>query len=197
MSDKLKFKLAILASGKGSNALNIISYFKNHSDIEIAFVLSNNPEAEVLKRCEESGVETYVFHRKQFYETNQVLEFLEEEKIDFLVLAGFLWLIPENILHAFHDRIINIHPALLPDFGGKGMYGKNVHAAVLQSGVKESGITVHLVNEKYDEGKIIFQKTCGVDENETAASLSQKIKTLEHENYPGVIEKYILEKEII
>lgn len=190
-----KKRLAILASGKGSNALNIIGYFKKHPSIEIAFILSNNPEADILKSCDESGVETFVFHSKHFYETDQVLEFLKEEKIDCLILAGFLWLIPENILHAFHDRIINIHPALLPDFGGKGMYGKNVHAAVLQSGAKQSGITVHLVNEKYDAGKIIFQKTCVIDDNETTESLSHKIKTLEHENYPGVIEKYISEKE--
>lgn len=186
-------RLAIFASGKGSNAVNIIRFFRNHPQVEVAMVLSNNADAEVVSATEAEGVEAVVFHRGQFYESGQVADFLKEEQIDFIVLAGFLWQVPQNILQLFHHRILNIHPALLPKFGGKGMYGRRVHESVIDAGERESGISVHLVNENYDEGKIIFQQTIPVTADETALSLAEKIHSLEHEYFPKVIEKYVTE----
>ena len=185
-------KVAIFASGSGSNAQRIIEYFRDHKEIGIELVLSNNPQAFVLERAKRLHVESIVFNRSKFHEPAQLLMFLNEKKIDFIVLAGFLWLIPNGLLKAYPGRIINIHPALLPKFGGKGMYGMHVHEAVISAGEKESGITIHRVNEKYDEGEILFQAKCQIDPDETPESLAGKIHELEYTYFPQVIESVIL-----
>jgi len=181
-------KIAIFASGSGTNAQRIIEYFKGHSFISVDLVLSNNPEAYVLTRAKSEGIPSVIFSRKEFYESEDVLTILEERKITFIVLAGFLWLIPDYLLHAYSGKIVNIHPALLPKYGGKGMYGMRVHETVKNSGDKESGITIHMVNEHYDEGQIIFQARCKIDPTDTPQSLAHKIHALEYEHYPRIIE---------
>ena len=183
--------IAIFASGNGTNAERIIKYFSDIEAVDIQLVLSNNPNAGVLKRAEKLGVETYVFNRDTFRNTDKIIDILRAKKIDLLVLAGFLWLVPSNILDVFSNRIINIHPALLPKYGGKGMYGQHVHEAVIASNDKESGITIHYVNEKYDDGQIIFQKSFEIAEDETPDSLAAKIHDLEYEHFPKVIEELI------
>jgi len=153
-------KLAIFASGRGSNALNIINYFRERNDVEIRLILSNNPGAGVLDSAKEEGIASIVFNRKEFYQSTRILDLLEKEHIDFIVLAGFLWLVPADLIRNYKNKIVNIHPALLPQYGGKGMYGINVHRAVKKAGDKVSGLSIHYVNEKYDEGNIIFQTSC-------------------------------------
>ncbi len=184
-------RLAIFASGNGSNTQRLIEYFSGHPTVTINLVLCNKPDAYVLIRAANLGVPAVVFNRFMFYQTNLVLEHLRAYQIDFLILAGFLWLIPDNLLSAFPGSIINIHPALLPKYGGKGMYGMKVHEAVIAAGDPESGITIHHVDEHYDEGKIIFQATCIVSEEDTAESLAGKIHQLEYRYFPGVIEKVV------
>lgn len=184
-------RLAIFASGNGSNAQRIIEYFAGHPTITIPLVLSNKPDAQVLQRAEKLGVETMVFDRTSFYETGAVPEKLTSSHIDFIILAGFLWLIPESILSVYSGRIINIHPALLPKYGGKSMYGQKVHEAVIAAGDAESGITIHQVDELYDQGRIIFQAKCIVSETDTPESLAQKIHQLEYRYFPEVIEKIV------
>lgn len=186
----MKKKIAIFASGSGTNAENIASYFKEHPALAVSLILSNRPDAFVLQRAKKLGIDSRVFDRQQFHETDQVLQTLLEYNIEFIVLAGFLWLVPENILKAFPDRIVNIHPALLPKYGGKGMYGEKVHQAVKQSGDKLTGITIHLVNEKYDEGQILFQATCKVKPGDTPESIAQKVHALEYKYFPKVIEEF-------
>jgi len=183
--------IAIFASGSGTNAENIINYFSNRKTAKVAVVLSNNPEAYVIKRSEKLKVPAIIFDRHDFYQTENVLGILEDYDINYIVLAGFLWLVPGNILQKYRNRIINIHPALLPDFGGKGMYGERVHRAVIKSGVRESGITIHHVDEVYDNGRVIFQARCPVSDNDTPETLAAKIHELEYRYYPGVIEKLI------
>ncbi len=183
--------IAIFASGSGTNAENIIQYFHNHQDIKVRLVLSNNKDAYVLERAKNLNVETIVFNKDVFYNTNDIIEILQKEQIDYIVLAGFLWLIPKHFIKAFEHRIINIHPALLPKYGGKGMYGMNVHKAVINNKEKQSGISIHYVNENYDEGDIIFQASCPVSENDTPESLAQKIHELEYEHFPKIIEMWI------
>jgi phosphoribosylglycinamide formyltransferase-1 len=190
-------KIAIFASGNGTNAQRIIDYFHGSHQISIGLILSNNREAYVLERARKAKIPTVCFSRKDFYESNFILDILTVQGITFVVLAGFLWLIPEYLLDAYTGNIINIHPALLPKYGGKGMYGMRVHETVIQSGDKESGITIHYVNEKYDEGQIIFQAKCRVEADDTPESLAEKIHILEHLNYPRVIESVILDKEKI
>jgi phosphoribosylglycinamide formyltransferase-1 len=190
----MKKKIAIFASGEGTNTQRIIDYFKNSETIEIAIVVCNNPKANVLKRAAQSNIATYILNREDFYERNTTAELLKMKKIDLIVLAGFLWMIPENLIKAFPEKIINIHPALLPKFGGKGMYGANVHKAVIEAKEKESGISIHIVNEKYDEGKIISQHTCLISEKETPETLAQKIHQLEQIYFPIAIEKFLAEK---
>jgi phosphoribosylglycinamide formyltransferase 1 len=185
-------KIAILASGSGSNAEKIIQYFEGRQDVEIALILTNNPCAKVCERAEKYQIPVLDFDRATFYESNQVLHALQEKHIDFLVLAGFLWLIPDNLLKAFPNKIINIHPALLPKFGGKGMYGAKVHAAVVEAKEKESGITIHYVNEKYDEGEVIFQARCNVAPEDTPEQVAQKVQLLEHEHFPKIIDKILM-----
>jgi phosphoribosylglycinamide formyltransferase 1 len=180
--------IAIFASGSGTNAENIITYFSTRNTAKVALVLSNRRDSYVLERAAKHNIRSVFFDRKEFYVTGKVLRYLLLYKIDFIVLAGFLWLVPDNILGQYHDRIINIHPALLPGYGGKGMYGENVHKAVIQNGEKESGISIHFVNESYDKGDVILQVRCKVEASDTPDSLSQKIHDLEYQYYPKVIE---------
>jgi phosphoribosylglycinamide formyltransferase 1 len=188
-------RIAIFASGSGSNAENIALYFKGNQQAEVSLILSNRADAFVLERARKLGIPSMVFRRSEFYETEKVLEVLREYRIDLLVLAGFLWLVPDYLLKAYPWRIVNIHPALLPKYGGKGMYGEKVHQAVRESGDKVSGITIHYVNEHYDEGQIIFQATCDVTPADTPETIAQKVHKLEYEHYPKEIEKLILNFE--
>lgn len=185
--------IAIFASGTGSNAAQIIEYFKHHPFISVDLVCSNKTTAGVLEIAKKEGVETYSFNRSAFYETEEVIEELKGKKITHIILAGFLWLIPQNFIKAFENRIINIHPALLPDYGGKGMYGDHVHMAVKQAGEKQTGITIHLVNENYDEGKTLLQKTVTLSGKESVEEITQKVQELEHAWFPLTIEKWIIE----
>lgn len=187
----IRKNIAIFASGNGTNARSISEYFSGNPEIQIVLILSNNPEAYVLKRAEHLDIPAIVFNREDFYLTGKVQVILRERKIDFLVLAGFLWMIPVDLIHEYPGRIINIHPALLPKYGGKGMYGMHVHETVLASGDKESGISIHLVNEKYDEGPVLFQERCPVKPDDTAETLAQRVHALEYLYYPQVIEKWI------
>lgn len=183
--------IAIFASGNGSNAEKIIRHFEKGTDNRVTLVLANNKEAKVLERAKNHGVETVIFSRNQFYNTTEILEILIQRKIDFIVLAGFLWLIPGYLLQNFPKRIINIHPALLPKYGGKGMYGAKVHESVIKSGDTESGITIHYVNEFYDDGQIIFQARCPVEPLETSDSLANKIHELEHKYFPELVDQVL------
>jgi phosphoribosylglycinamide formyltransferase-1 len=183
--------IAIMASGSGTNAENIIKYFSNKKSAKVALVLSNRREAYVIKRAAEHNVKSIFFDRNDLYASEKVLNDLIIHDIDFIVLAGFLWLIPENILNRFENRIVNIHPALLPDYGGKGMYGDIVHKAVIENHESESGITIHYVNRFYDEGDIIFQAKCKVKASDTPDSLATRVHSLEYEYYPKIIETLI------
>ena len=184
-------KIVVFASGSGTNAENIIRYFQDSEKAEVTLVLSNNQTAKVLERAHKLNVIALHFDRTAFYNTNDVLHILEDTQPDLIVLAGFLWLFPTSILEKFPKMVINLHPALLPKFGGKGMYGKNVHQAVLDEKEKETGITIHYVNEKYDEGQVIFQKAIPVSANETVKSLAEKIHALEYRHFPKVIENLL------
>ncbi|MBL6657632.1 MAG: phosphoribosylglycinamide formyltransferase [Flavobacteriales bacterium] len=186
-----KFRLAIFISGKGSNALNIIKYFKGNDAIEVALVLSNKTGAEGLKNAQKMGVDTIVFNNETFKKSGEIDTYLRSLGIDFIVLAGFLRQIPIDLVDSYKNKIINIHPSLLPKFGGKGMFGTHVHKAVLDNNEVESGISIHYVSNEYDEGKIIFQKSIAIDEGETINSLSKKIQQLEHTYFPLIIEKTI------
>ncbi|MFA5815840.1 MAG: phosphoribosylglycinamide formyltransferase [Bacteroidales bacterium] len=183
--------IAIFASGSGSNAEQIIRYFSNDVNHSVKLVLSNKTDAYVLERAKNLSVPVMVFDRNIFYKTRQVLDMLNEAAIDVLVLAGFLWLVPDYLLITFPRRIINIHPALLPDFGGKGMYGMRVHEAVIRDGRKKSGITIHLIDDEYDRGKILFQAECPVFPNDTPEDLASRIHLLEHRHYPETIKNYL------
>ena len=186
-----KFRIAIFASGSGTNAEEIVKYFQSHPFIEIVLLLSNNPEAYALVRAKKYGVATKTFSKPQFRESEEVVKWLSEAGITHIVLAGFLWLIPQNFIAAFPHRIINIHPALLPKFGGKGMYGMKVHEAVKTEGETETGITIHEVNEQYDDGRIVFQAACEVLASDTPEQIADKVHRLEHAHYPKVIERWI------
>lgn len=184
--------IAIFASGSGTNAEKIIKYFSNKNSAKVTLVLSNKREAYVLKRAEALKVNHVFFERDDFYASGKVMDYLLLNNIDFIVLAGFLWLVPENILSGYEGRIVNIHPALLPAYGGKGMYGDKVHSAVLASHDSESGITIHYVNKAYDEGNIIFQARCRVEPNDTTETLASRIHELEYKYYSRVIEELVL-----
>lgn len=183
--------IAILASGEGSNAQNIIDYFKFSDTIKVKVIVSNNPQANVLNRAKKEGVPTICINRESFYNSNNLIEQLKKLEIDWIILAGFLWLIPEKLINAFPGKIINIHPALLPKYGGKGMYGMKVHEAVIHAKEKESGISIHLVNREYDKGEIISQHRCAIDISDTAQTLATKIHELEKEFFPKIIEQTI------
>lgn len=182
--------IAIFASGSGSNAENLINSYRDQPELKVKAIFCNNPKAFVIERADKLGVPCLLFNREEF-QTNDFLHKLETHEIDFVVLAGFLWKIPEYLISAFPDKIINIHPALLPKYGGKGMYGSKVHEAVVASGDKESGITIHLVNENYDEGRILHQEKCTVTTSETPHSLAEKVHNLEYQYFPQVVADYI------
>ncbi len=188
--------IAIFASGSGTNAETIIKYFDNNKNISVSRIFCNKENAYVLTRAKNLTIPTLVFNKKIFYDSDIILNQLKNDKTDLIVLAGFLWLVPDNILKKYKNRIINIHPALLPKYGGKGMYGSKVHEAVVNAKEKESGITIHLVNEVYDDGKIIFQGKCIVEQSDTPDSLAAKIHKLEHKHYPQVIEQILTEESL-
>lgn len=184
-------RIAIFASGSGSNAENIAHYFSDNPKVKISLILTNNKNAYVLERAKKLGVKSHIFTKQAFLETDNILQFLEENNINWIILAGFLLKIPQNLLKAYPNKIVNIHPALLPKYGGKGMYGENVHKAVVANNETESGITIHLVNENYDEGKIIFQAKCNVLPTDTFKDVAAKIHTLEQAHFPKTIDLLI------
>jgi len=184
-------RIVIFASGSGSNAENIFHYFLKNDLVQISYIVTNNPKAIVIERAKRLGVEYRVFDREEFREDPKFIKFLKEEA-DLIVLAGFLWKIPAALIKAFPDKIINIHPALLPKYGGKGMYGMNVHKAVVANKESETGITIHYVNENYDEGAIIFQAKTPVLASDTPENVVAKIHELEFKHFPKIIEKVLL-----
>jgi phosphoribosylglycinamide formyltransferase-1 len=185
--------IAIFASGSGTNAQKLIEHFSNTEVAKVGLILCNKPDAFVIERARKFSIESFVFGREDFYSSERVLSRLVESNIDFIVLAGFLWLVPQNIIDRFNKRIINIHPALLPLYGGKGMYGDRVHNAVIDNKDRESGISIHYVNGIYDDGDIIFQAKCIVTPGETAESLAEKVHALEYEHFPLIVEKLVNE----
>lgn len=184
-------RIAIFASGSGTNAQRIAEYFNANKAAKVAMILTNNPSAYVIERARKLGIPCKIFNKKQLTETGEVLRRLNEANIDLAVLAGFLWLMPEQIIKAYPEKIVNIHPALLPKFGGKGMYGSRVHQAVIDARETESGITIHMVDEAYDRGRIIFQAKCKVTGDDTAESLAAKIHQLEYAHFPAVIHRLL------
>lgn len=183
--------IAIFASGSGTNAEKLFAKFQNHPQARVALLLTNNPKANVLARAEKYGVPAEIFSRNTLYTTDQVLVTLQDHAIDFIVLAGFMLKVPSPIIRAFPDRIVNIHPALLPAYGGKGMYGAHVHEAVVAAGEQQTGISIHYVNEHYDEGRMILQVSCPVEAHDTAEDVAEKVHRLEHQYYPEVVEEII------
>lgn len=183
--------LAIFASGSGTNAENIANYFNSNKDVNIKLILSNNAEAYVLRRAKKLNIETATFTKEDFYKSRKVITLLQDNSIDFIVLAGFMWLVPTSLISEYPNKIVNIHPALLPNYGGKGMYGDFVHKAIIKNKETESGITIHYVNENYDEGSIIFQDKCSIDKTDTAETLANKIHVLEHNSYPKIIKQIL------
>ncbi|CAN5911038.1 phosphoribosylglycinamide formyltransferase [soil metagenome] len=184
-------RIAVFASGAGSNAKILIEYFEFHRNAQVTLLVSNRAEAGAVKIAQEQGVETLIISKETFFSVQSIVAELNERGIDLIVLAGFLWLIPEALIKAFPNRIVNIHPALLPKYGGKGMYGKKVHEAVLAAREKESGITVHYVNEHFDEGEHIAQFSCEVNAGDSIGSLTSRIQKLEHQHFAKVVEKLL------
>lgn len=184
--------IALFVSGTGSNARKIIEYFQDKESINCPLLISNKSSAPALKMAEEHGLETMVLKRSDFYESEDILTVLEKYDIHLIVLAGFLWLIPPYLVEAYPNAIINIHPALLPQYGGKGMYGMHVHRAVKVGGESKSGITIHYVNEHYDEGNIIFQATCPLQDEDSPEQIAQRVLQLEHRHFAPVIERLLL-----
>lgn len=182
-------KIALFASGTGTNAQAIIEYFADNKNVMVDSLWSNNPRAFALKRAEEAGIDTIIFDRGQFYNSDEVLDILKSRKIDLIVLAGFLWLVPINLIENYH--IINIHPALLPKYGGKGMYGMKVHEAVRANNDEETGISIHRVNMNYDEGEVLFQASCKVLPDDLPDDIARKVHELEYRHFPKVIEDYL------
>jgi len=189
----LKKRIAIFASGSGSNAQKIMEHFKKHMDAEVVIVLTNNPEAYVLQRADNFEIPSHIFDKNEFYKTDYVVNLLKNLQIDLIVLAGFMWLIPQNLLKAFPNKIINIHPALLPKYGGKGMYGDRVHQAIVDAHEEESGISIHFVNEHFDEGEIIHQSRFRIEQGDDLEMIKFKGQQLEHLHYPKVVE-HLLKK---
>lgn len=190
MSKSVK-NIAILASGAGSNAQKILEHFSDRMDIAVRLIVSNKQEAGVLNIAKVASIDTFVVTRYSFYSTTDLLVELDKRNIDFIVLAGFLWLIPPYLIQHYPDRIINIHPALLPKYGGKGMYGHFVHEAVHLAKETHSGITIHYVNEKYDEGSIVFQERCEILPSDQPEDIARKVQVLEHSYYPTVIDQLV------
>lgn len=187
-------KIAIFCSGSGSNAQKIIEYFQEHKSAEVVLLLSNKKDAYALERAKMLGVPTRVFNRAEFTQSSVIVDELKALGVSWIILAGFLWLVPENLIEAYPDSIVNIHPALLPSYGGKGMYGMNVHEAVVRAKEKESGISIHMVNKEYDKGTIVFQARCLVTDDDTPETLAKKVQALEHEHFPKVIDALICSK---
>ena len=187
-----KKRIVLFASGSGSNVENIFNYFKGNHEIEIVHLFCNKPDAYALERAKNLGLPFFLFTREEFYNSEVVITKLKELEVDFIVLAGFLWLIPPSLINNYRTKIVNIHPALLPKYGGIGMYGMNVHKAVVKNKDSESGITIHHVNEKYDEGNIVFQTSIPVFPEDTAEDVSVKVQALEYLYFPRVIEEIIL-----
>lgn len=196
-SPQKKIGISIFASGTGTNADNIILYFKHHAVLYISNIVTNNPSSGVCKIADRYNIPLKIFLKKNGDTAEDILEFLTKTTSRYIILAGYLKLLNPLLVEAFRHRILNIHPALLPKFGGKGMYGKNVHEKVLANKEKETGITIHEVNENYDEGSVIFQKSIPVVQDDTAESIEKKVRSLELTYFPPVIEKYILEKETV
>ncbi len=186
--------IAIFASGTGSNAKKIVEHFAGHNTIRVALIVSNRSGAGVLTMARQHNIPTLYLKKERFYETEEILEIFDRYSINFIALAGFLLLIPPYLIDAYRGHILNIHPSLLPKFGGKGMYGSRVHQAVKEAGETESGMTIHFVNEQYDEGNILFQAKCALSEDDTPESIAAKVLKLEHEHYPKVIEKLLTAK---
>jgi len=187
----LKKRIAIFASGSGSNAQKIMEHFKRNPDVEVVLVLTNNPQAFVLQRADNFEIPSHIFTRHEFYETDDVIRLLKMHQVDLIVLAGFLWQIPKLLLESFPNKIINLHPALLPKYGGKGMYGNHVHNAVLENKEEESGITIHFVNENFDEGEIIHQSKFKIEPGDNLEMIKFKGQQLEHQHFPKVIESLL------
>ncbi|NAY91802.1 phosphoribosylglycinamide formyltransferase [Muricauda sp. JGD-17] len=185
-------RIVILASGSGSNAENIITYFRENQQVEVAAVLTNKRTAQVLERCDKLKTPAFYFNKSAFVNSGAVVQLIKSLNPDLIVLAGFLWKIPSKIIYAFPNKIINIHPALLPKYGGKGMYGAHVHEAVKKNKESETGITIHYVNENYDEGAIIHQAKTLIAPTDDACDIAQKVHQLEYEHFPKVIEKLLL-----
>jgi len=193
----MKKRIAIFASGSGSNAQKLMEYFKKHQEAEVVIVLTNNPEAYVIQRADNFEIPTHIFDKYEFIETNDIVNLLKNLQIDLIVLAGFLWLIPNNLLEEFPNQIINIHPALLPKFGGKGMYGDRIHRTILEAGEVENGITIHFVNEKFDEGEMIYQSRFKIGKNDTLETIKFKGQQLEHLHYPRIVENLIQKIKLV
>jgi len=187
-----KKRLAIFASGTGSNAINLIGHFKGHEAIDVGFVLSNKKDAPVLNSADNLGVKTLFFSNTEVANGQFLIELCESHQIDYIILAGYLRLIPGDFIDAFPEKIINLHPSVLPNYGGKGMYGSNVHNAVIENKEKESGISIHFVNQKFDEGRIIAQFRCPLSSTDTIKDLEEKIRNLEQNYLPIVVEKTVL-----
>jgi phosphoribosylglycinamide formyltransferase 1 len=183
--------IAIFASGSGTNAEHIIKYFQKHPRIRVSIVLTNNPKAGVIDRAKKHEVPTVIFSREEFRDAGSILHLLKQQHVTHIVLAGFLWMVPNYLIREYSGKIINIHPALLPKHGGKGMYGLKVHEAVKAAAEKETGITIHLVNEHYDEGEIVFQARCPIEETFSAEEIQKCVHRLEYEHYPRVIKQWI------
>ncbi|MBB2149442.1 phosphoribosylglycinamide formyltransferase [Pedobacter gandavensis] len=187
----MKKRIAIFASGSGSNAQKLMEHFKHHPEAEIALVLTNNPDAYVLQRADNFEIPSHIFDRNEFYHTDKIIGLLKNLEIDLIVLAGFLWLIPKNLIQEYPGRIVNIHPAILPKFGGKGMYGDHVHHAVMAANEPEGGITIHYVDENYDEGEYIYQAKYKIEKDDNLEMIKFKGQQLEHNHYPRVVESII------
>lgn len=187
--------IAIFASGTGTNAGKIIEYFKENPNIRVVLVVSNKATAPVLNLADQHGIEKMVIRRRSFYETEGLLGELRKRKVDFIVLAGFLWLIPKYLVRAYEKRMVNIHPALLPKYGGRGMYGMHVHQAVKAAGESTSGITIHYVDEHYDEGSIVFQASCPLEPEDEPEDIARKVQRLEHQHFAPVVEQLVRKME--
>ncbi|MFC5285014.1 phosphoribosylglycinamide formyltransferase [Pedobacter alpinus] len=187
----MKKRIAIFASGSGSNAQKIMEHFKRSNDAEVVLILTNNSDSYVLQRADNFEIPSHIFDKKEFYQTDKIVNLIKNLNVDLIVLAGFLWLVPQNLLQAFPNKIINIHPSLLPKYGGKGMYGERVHLAVLADRETESGITIHFVNSEFDEGEIIHQSKFKIDKGDDLKMIKFKVQQLEHHHFPKVIESIL------
>ena len=185
-------KIAVFASGSGTNAEKLFEKFQHHPEVRVALLLTNNPRAGSIARAEKFGIPVEVFSKDTLENTDQIVSSLEQKEINLIVLAGFMIKIPEHLIHAFPDRIINIHPALLPAYGGAGMYGRYVHEAVVAAGEAQTGISIHYVNEHYDEGRIILQVSCSIAPTDSPTDVAAKVQQLEHQYYPEVVEEIAL-----